>query len=250
MIFTLIIFHNHDRMSSITRVLHTATWNFFSIDLPYRFCHSPKVVKEEIITDINELVQEFWRTSSDGAIGAPFLEMRRLLEILQRCIGLLEVWFDFVSVFATAADKDIQSGNWFNSTLSDRQVDDRTRAKFMKLFDGYRKMFDHSLSKSKDLGDVLGLLPGVVVQKEMSMQGMAGLYRIKPDLLECLIESSIEPLRSRYVSGYSLDDYLFGFLQDRDRSQLYYCDPILQHISICRQFLSLLDGSKAFDLHS
>ena len=251
MIFTLIIFHNHDRMSSITRVLHTATWNFFSIDLPYRFCHSPKVVKEEIITDINELVQEFWRTSSDGAIGAPFLEMRRLLEILQRCIGLLEVWFDFVSVFATAADKDVQSGHWYNSTLSpDLQVDVRIQAKFKRLFYRYRKMFDHSLSKSRDLSDVLRLLPGVVVQKEMSKQGMVGLYRIKPDLLESLIESSIEPLRPRYFSGYSLDDYLCGFLQERDRCQLYYCDPMLQHISICRQFFSLLDGSKAFDLHS
>ena len=35
------------------------------------------------MTDINELVQEFWRTSSDGDVGAPFFEMRRLYEILE-----------------------------------------------------------------------------------------------------------------------------------------------------------------------
>ena len=110
-------------------------------------------------------------------------------------------------------------------------------------------MFDQSISKSKDLGDMLRFLPGVVVQKHMSMQGMADLYRIKPDLLERLIKSVIEPLRSSHApySPYILDDYLSDFLQDRDRSQHYYCDPMLQHISICRHFLSFLDGSNAFN---
>ena len=111
-------------------------------------------------------------------------------------------------------------------------------------------MFDRSFSKSKDLDDMLRLLPGVVVQNHISMQGMADLYRIKPDLLERFIKSTVEPLRPPHVSPnsrYILDDYLSGFLQDRDRSQLYYCDPMLQHISICRHFLSLLDGSNAFD---
>jgi hypothetical protein len=113
-------------------------------------------------------------------------------------------------------------------------------------------MFDQSLSKSKDLRDLLRYLPGIVVQKGMSMQGMAGLYRIKPDLLERLITSAtIEPLKLYYSSPrYMLDDYLSGFLQDGDRSQLYYCDPMLQHISLCRHFLSLLDGSNVFDLQS
>ena len=41
---------------------------------------------------------------------------------------------------------------------------------------------------------MLRLPPGVVVQKKMSMQGMADLYRIRPDLLECLVNSTIEPL--------------------------------------------------------
>ena len=50
------------------------------------------------MADINDLVQEFWRTSSDGAVGAPFYEMRRLLEILQRCIEFLDVSFNIVLV--------------------------------------------------------------------------------------------------------------------------------------------------------
>ena len=119
------------------------------------------------------------------------------------------------------------------------------------LLDGYRKMFDQSICKSKDLGDMLRLLPGVAMLKNsMSMQGMADLYRIKPDLLERLIKSTVEPLRSfpvRY-NPYKLEHYLSDFLRDRDRSQLYYCDPMLQHIYICRHILSLLDGSNAFDL--
>jgi hypothetical protein len=110
-------------------------------------------------------------------------------------------------------------------------------------------MFDKSISETKVLGDMLKVLPGVVVQKHMSMQGMADLYSIEPDLLERLVKFTIEtlkPLPSRYI----LDDYLSGFLQDRDRSELYYCDPMLQPISICRHFLFLLDGSNAFALQS
>ena len=118
-------------------------------------------------------------------------------------------------------------------------------------------MFDQLLSKSKDLGDMLRFLPGVVVQKPMSMQGMADLYRIKPNLLPVgyfIFESIKSPRYSSAESYYHimLADVLSGFLQDRDRSQHYYCDPMLQHISICRHFLSLLDGliSNALDLQS
>ena len=126
-----------------------------------------------------------------------------------------------------------------------KSFDNQIRAKFEILVDRYRRMFDRSLSKSKDLGDMLRLLPGVVVQKHMDFRGMSHLYRIKADLLQRLINSSIKPLKASH-SQYILDDYLSGFLQDPDRSQLYYCDPILQHISICRHFLSLLDRSNAF----
>ena len=125
----------------------------------------------------------------------------------------------------------------------------------MILHDGYRKMFDQSLCKSKDLGDMLRLLPGVAMQRHLSVQAMADLYRIKPDLLERLIKSTIEPLRSfsdrhKPNSPYKLEHYLSGFLHDRDRSQLYYCDPMLQDIYICRHILSLRDGSNAFDLQT
>ena len=65
---------------------------------------------------------------------------------------------------------------------------DRIRVKIKILLDGYRTMLDQSLSKSKDLGDMLRFLPGVVVQNPISMKGMADLYRIKPDLLDCLIK--------------------------------------------------------------
>ena len=78
------------------------------------------------------------------------------------------------------------------------------------------------------------------------------LYRIKPDFVERL--KSIELLKpNKYPDiypDYVLDDYLSSFLQDRDRSQHYYCDLEVQHISICRQILSLLDRSNVFDLQS
>ena len=137
-----------------------------------------------------------------------------------------------------------------DDTQSD--TSDSIRAKFEILLDGYRKMFDQSLSKSKDLGDIHRFLPSVVVQKgHISVEGMADIYRIKPDLLERLIKSPIEPLNHSYSSShhYILDGYLSGFLQDLDRSQLYYCDPMLQHISICRRFLSLVDPSNVSDLY-
>ena len=142
-----------------------------------------------------------------------------------------------------------KSWEWRRSAQWD---DDQIKANFMILFDGYRKMFDQSFFKSKDLGDILRFLPGVVVQHDMSMQGMTDLYVIKPNLLKRLIKSTIvigQPKPPPY-SRYILDDYLSSFLQDRDRSQLYYCDPRIQHNFICRHFLSLLDGSNPFDLQS
>ena len=111
-------------------------------------------------------------------------------------------------------------------------------------------MIDQSFSKSKDLGDMLRFLPGVVVQRNLSMQGMTELYRVKLEFLERLIKS-IELLTPALFShGYRLDNYLYGFLQDRDRSQLYHCDLEFQHISICRQILSLSYQSNVFDLQT
>ena len=80
-------------------------------------------------------------------------------------------------------------------------------AKFKILIDGYRKIFDQLCSKSKELGDMLRFLPGVVVQKRLNMQGMADLYRIKPELLERLVKFTMEPLKpspSIYISVWFL----------------------------------------------
>ena len=213
------------------------------------------------MADINGLVEEFWKTSSasDGPVEASFLAMRCLFEILQGCFLNLEVCFISFFFFATdvdLADKKLQLSvkptSWQRQYSA--QSDERIRAKFKILLDGYRKMFDHSLSKYKDLDDMLKFLPGVVVQNHMSMQGMTHLYRNKQDLLERLIKSTIlvdgdiwRPSFPGHFSRYKLDHYLSGFLQDQDRSRLYYCDPMIQHISICRRFLSLLDGSDALD---
>ena len=79
-------------MSSITRV-HASTWNYFANSLPDCFIGSPKVVMEEIMTDINDLVQEF-QMSSNGASAASLFAMRRLYEILLECFRLFNVCFD------------------------------------------------------------------------------------------------------------------------------------------------------------
>ena len=75
-------------MSSIARILHTATWEYFTSRLPYRFSRSPKVVKEAIMTDINTLVQDFW-SSSDGGVGPPF---RVFAMRVVCCMGVLKFW--------------------------------------------------------------------------------------------------------------------------------------------------------------
>ena len=191
---------------------------------------------------------------------------------LKFCEGVSIFWkcvlifFPFLRLLSTQLIKNLQKSanlqpeftdlfHYRTGSDFDDVVDDGIRAKFKMMFDGYRMMFDQSFSKSEDLerlGDMVRFLPGVVVQNDMNIKEMADFYRIKPDLLERLIEPlSLVPHDgvSPYPR-YKLDDYLSGFLQDRDRSQLYYCDPMLQHISICRHFLSLLDRSNALRLQS
>ena len=161
-------------------------------------------------------------------------------------------WY-IISVFETVvdfkfADKNVQMPWSFSAAQNHSNLND-IMPKFKILLDGYRKMFDQLFSNSKDLDNMLRFLPGVVVQNPMGMQGMACLYRIKSDQLKRLISFTIEPLKPS-PSQYKLDDYLSDFLQNRNRSQLYYCDPMLQHIFICRQLLSLLDKSNVFDFQS
>ena len=83
-------------MPSITRVLHPTTWDYFTSRLPDHFVRSSKEVIKAIMTNINDLVQEFWRTSSDGDAGASLFAMRRLFQILQGCLNILEVCFDIL----------------------------------------------------------------------------------------------------------------------------------------------------------
>ena len=104
MIFSLSIIHNHDRVSSIARVIHTTTWDYFTSNLPDHFRRSPKVVKEAIITGINDLMQEFWSISSDEAVGAveaSFFAMRRLFEILQNLFATVVVCSDDFGMTST-----------------------------------------------------------------------------------------------------------------------------------------------------
>ena len=77
-------------MSSITQFLHTTTWDYFTSYLSYRFRRSSKEVKKAIMTDIDDLVQEFWRVPSDGFVEVFFYAMHRLLEILQECAGCFD----------------------------------------------------------------------------------------------------------------------------------------------------------------
>ena len=83
----------------MTWVLHATAWAYFTSHLPDHFIRSPKVVKEVIMKDINDLVQGSWRTSSDGDVGASFFALRRLFEILQICFKILNVCFDIISFF-------------------------------------------------------------------------------------------------------------------------------------------------------
>ena len=92
MIFRLLFIHSHGRRSSITRVLHVATWSYFTFHLRDHFIRSSKVVKEAIMTDINNFVQEFWRTSTDDLNGESIFGMRRLHNILQSCLKVCFCW--------------------------------------------------------------------------------------------------------------------------------------------------------------
>ena len=91
---------------------------------------------------INDLVQEFWRTSSDEAIGAPFFAMRRLFEILQEYLEMCNTMCSLiVSVFVTPvdlADKNLQLPNsWHHSTQHQENV-----PFFFGIFVSRRGVFD------------------------------------------------------------------------------------------------------------
>jgi len=116
------------RINPTTSYPRNATWVYFTSCLPDRFYRSPTAVKEAIMTDINDLVQDFWRTSSHGTDGESFLAMRHLFEILQECFHVFERQ-------AKPNDSPVNSGH-----LDETKI----RTKFNMLFDEYRKMFDQS----------------------------------------------------------------------------------------------------------
>lgn len=130
---------------------------------------------------------------------------------------------------------------------------------FLRVFQGYQKMLLSALSKSRDMSDLLRFLSGIVVQKGLTMQGMADLYRVKLVQVKLLsqwalqVEPFIGPTTPSDIdsrSTYTLEGYISDFLRDRDRSRRYYCDPMLHHVFICRRLLSLRDGPNASDLQS
>ena len=92
MIFSILTIHNYDRRSSISQAPHAATWDYLISHLPDHFIGSPNVVKEAIITDIKDLVQEFWRTSIDEVNGESIFAMRRLHEILRQGLEVCFYW--------------------------------------------------------------------------------------------------------------------------------------------------------------
>ena len=84
----------HDRIYPTTPYPRNATWVYFTSCLPDRFNRSPTAVKKAIMRDINDLVHDFWRTSSDGTDGESYMATCHLLEILQECFHIFEVCFD------------------------------------------------------------------------------------------------------------------------------------------------------------
>ena len=50
------------------------------------------------MTEINDLVQDFWKDPSDVVDGGSFLAMRHLLKILQECFDILEVCLYIIAI--------------------------------------------------------------------------------------------------------------------------------------------------------
>jgi hypothetical protein len=87
---------NYNRIIPVTtgRLPHSKTWDYFKSHLIVYFIHSPKIVKDVIITDINDLVQEFWdlKISSDGAVDVFFPPMGCLMRILKVCLDIIFIF--------------------------------------------------------------------------------------------------------------------------------------------------------------
>ena len=80
---------NYDRIPSTQLLLHGKTWAHIKTYLPDDFIHCPEVVRDAIMMDIDNLLQEFWKTSNVGAVDVQcFTSIRLLLDILSVCLNI------------------------------------------------------------------------------------------------------------------------------------------------------------------
>ncbi|KAF8815804.1 hypothetical protein BYT27DRAFT_7155408 [Phlegmacium glaucopus] len=104
-----------------TRLPHSATWDYVKFHLPPRFIKSPKLVKDAIMTDIDELMQEFCKISSSGAVDVFLTAMLCLMWIL----------------------KDVEATDLGT-----------TDVKFIRVYHEYQKMLDRFFTESRDIDQI------------------------------------------------------------------------------------------------
>jgi hypothetical protein len=139
------------------------------------------------MTDVNDLLREFWNIPHNRAIEVSFTATHLLLDILQ-------VRLDVLFVLRLLLIKHDQH-------LRVRHPGQTDSAHYITaLIDGCQRMLDQSLilafSKPRGIRDLLRFLPGILVQEGLTMQGMADLYGVNIDVLEPLIASNVAFLSS------------------------------------------------------
>jgi hypothetical protein len=189
--------HNYNRVPLTTQVRHNETWDYFDLNLRDYFVDSPEGVKEVIMRGVSNLLRQFRNISSNRAIEVSFTATHLLLHILQ-------VRFDDLFVLRLLLTKhDQHLYRYPDQTDSAHSI-----ANFKALIDGYQKMLDQSLifafSKPRGIRDLLRFLPGVVVQKGLTMQGMADLYGVNMGVLVPLIMSKLTFYHHRTLHFYHL----------------------------------------------
>lgn len=105
--------------------------------------------------------------------------------IIKVCLDILfvsQLYFADNIEQKMASSESAVSGAAHSGLADLESIHPSLQAKLCKLSHEYRKMLDHSFSNSRDLGDLLRFLPGILVQKHLTMQEMAGLYRVQMDL--------------------------------------------------------------------
>ena len=91
----------YDRIPSTKLRLHGKTWDHIKTYLPDDFIHCPEVVRDAIMMDIDNLLQEFWKTADIGAVDVRrFTLIRLLLDILRVCLNITYFYFTTIIDFA------------------------------------------------------------------------------------------------------------------------------------------------------